>query len=97
VHVVNLKDAGSVEPTTVLGGPWRWIRLAELAAGDETMLEAGAVEYAVFIVDGTGTAAVDGAEVPLLRGVALTLMRGGGGSLRAGDDGLTAFLVAVDA
>jgi quercetin dioxygenase-like cupin family protein len=97
VHVVNLNEVGSVDPSPVLAGPWRWIRLVTLAPGGAEQLESGAVEYAVFIVGGGGTASIEGEEVRLTRGVALTLMRGAGGALQAGGEGLKAFLVAVDA
>jgi hypothetical protein len=97
MHVVNLNDVRSTDPKPVLAGPWRWIRLAALPPGATEQLDSGAVEYAVFIVDGAGTASINGQEARLARGVALTLMCGAGGTLEAGPEGLKAFLVAVDA
>lgn len=97
MHVVSLNEHDSIDPKPVLAGPWRSIRLARLSPGQREVLERGAVEYTAFVVDGTGKAAIAGEEVPLRRGVALTLVRGAGAEIEAGDAGLSAFVVAIDA
>jgi hypothetical protein len=97
MHILSLDDHDSVDPKPILAGPWRSIRLARLAPGEQEVLEAGAFEYAAFVVGGDGTATISDEDVALSRGVALTLVRGAGARLQAGGNGLAVFLVAVDA
>lgn len=97
MHVVDLNQRDTVDPKPILAGPWQSIRLARLEAGEQESLPAGAVEYTAFVVDGTGTAAVGGEQVPLGPGTAVTLVRGAGAAITAGDGGLCVFLVAIDA
>jgi glyoxylate utilization-related uncharacterized protein len=66
-----------------------------LDEGRSERLEPGEVEYALYVLEGEGTAELDGRSVPLRAGSALTLLRGAGAIL-VGGSGLTLFLVALD-
>jgi uncharacterized cupin superfamily protein len=93
--IVHLAEVGQLDPKPPLAGPWRFIRFARVAAGDELALELQQTEYLVFVVDGAGTARVGGKEVALRRGSSLTLMAGATARITAGDDGVELFVVAA--
>jgi len=95
VEVVSLLDGKPLDPKPVLAGGWRWLRMRELGPGESERLEAGDVEYAVYVVDGEGTAQLADRTVPIRAGSALTLLKGAEATLSA-SGGLTLFLVAVD-
>lgn len=81
----------------MLAGPWRWLRVANVAPGAAERLEAGEVEYAVYVIDGEGEALLSPERtVPIRAGSALTLLKGAEATLTAGAAPLRAFLVAID-
>ena len=93
--IVRLAEVGQLDPRPPLAGPWRFIRFARLADGDELALELEHTEYLVFVVDGTGSARLGGKGVPLRRGSSLTLMAGATARITAGDGGVELFVVAA--
>jgi hypothetical protein len=97
VDIVNLLDEQPFDPGGVLAGPWRWLRVATGEPGAPERLEAGEVEYTVYVMDGEGEARLgDGRAVPIRGGSALTLLKGAEATLTVGDGQLRAFLVAID-
>jgi hypothetical protein len=97
VDVVNLLDGEPCDPHPVLAGPWRWLRVATVEPGAAERLEAGEVEYTVYVMDGEGGARLgDGRIVPIRGGSALTLLKGAEATLTAENGQLRAFLVAID-
>jgi glyoxylate utilization-related uncharacterized protein len=94
VEVVSLLDGRPLDPKPVLAGDWRWLRMLELGPGESERLEPGGIEYAVYVMDGEGTAQLADRTVPIREGSALTLLEGAGATLAA-STGLTLFLVAV--
>ena len=94
MEVVSLLDGAPFDPKPVLAGGWRWLRMLTLAAGESERLGPGDVEYAVYVMDGDGTAALADRTVAVGGGSALTLLKGAGATFIAGRS-LTLFLVAV--
>ncbi|MDH6135579.1 mannose-6-phosphate isomerase-like protein (cupin superfamily) [Kitasatospora sp. MAA4] len=91
--VTNLRRVGSIDPSVVLSGPLRRLRIVRLRPGERAELAADAVEHTAFVTAGGGRAAPGGAQtgelrVPLAPGTALTLPLGTGAVLTAGPDGL---------
>src|SRR5262245_41569522 len=95
MEVVSLVDGTPCDPRPVLAGGWRSLRMLTLGRGESERLERGEVEYAVYVMDGDGTAELSDRTVAIREGSALTLLRGAEGTLIAGS-GLTLFLVALD-
>jgi mannose-6-phosphate isomerase-like protein (cupin superfamily) len=95
MEVVSLLDGKPLDPKPVLAGGWRWLRMLTLGPRESERLEAGDVEYAVYVVEGEGTAQLADRTVPIRAGSALTLLKGAEATLGA-TGGLTLFLVAVD-
>ena len=95
MEVVSLLDGTPCDPKSTLAGEWRYIRMRTLGAGESEELESGDVEYAVYVMDGAGTADLADRSVPLRAGSALTLLKGAGAKLTS-TTGLTVFLVSVD-
>jgi hypothetical protein len=93
--IVHLADVGETDPKPLLAGPWRWIRFARLADGEELLLDLGRTEYLVFVVAGEGLAEVAGKRVAVRQGSALTLMEAAAARLTAGGAGLELFAVAA--
>jgi hypothetical protein len=95
MEVVSLLDGTPCDPRSTLAGEWRYIRMLNLGPGDSEELESGDVEYAVYVMDGAGSAELTDRTVPLEAGSALTLLKGAGAKLHS-TTGLTVFLVSVD-
>jgi hypothetical protein len=95
VEVVNLADGAPFDPKPTLAGGWRSLRMVTLGAGESERLDPGEVEYALYVLEGEGTAELADRSVPVRAGSALTLLKGAEGTLVAGN-GLTVFLVTLD-
>jgi quercetin dioxygenase-like cupin family protein len=95
MEVVSLLDGKPLDPKPVLAGGWRWLRMLTLGPRESERLEAVDVEYAVYGVEGEGTAQLADRTVRIGAGSALTLLNGAEPTLGA-TGGLTLFLVAVD-
>ena len=95
MEVVSLLDGTPCDPKSALAGEWRYIRMLDLGTGESEELAAGDVEYAVYVMDGAGTAELADRSVPLRAGSALTLLKGAGAKLIS-TTGLAVFLVSVD-
>jgi hypothetical protein len=97
MHVHHLRAERSVAPQPTLAGPWRAIRLVTLLEGEQERLEAGPVEYALYVTRGEGTleSAPTGTR-PIREGAGIVALAQSGATLRAGAPGLEIFLVAVD-
>ena len=97
MEVVSLLDGRPFDPGGVLAGPWRWLRISTVEPGEAERLEAGEVEYTVYVMDGEGEAQLgDGRSVPVAGGSALTLLKGAEVTLAATGGPLRAFVVAID-
>ncbi|MFC5662195.1 cupin domain-containing protein [Kitasatospora misakiensis] len=86
--VRDLRRAGPLDPSAVIGGPLRVLRHVELASGEREFMMADGVDHTVFVVDGGGRAAIGDVRVPLRPGTALTLPLGTAVTLTAGQGGL---------
>jgi mannose-6-phosphate isomerase-like protein (cupin superfamily) len=93
--IVNLREFGEVDVHKFLTGPLRRARLMRLPSGESETLVADTQEYALFTVDGTGSAVTGSTTVPLRHGVAVTLPLGGSVTIEAGPEGLECFVVSV--
>jgi len=97
VDVVSLLDGQPYDPHPILAGPWRWLRIATVEPGEAERLDAGDVEYTVYVIEGEGEARLAGDRtVPIRAGSALTLLKGAEATLAATGAALRAFLVAID-
>ena len=98
MDVVNLLDGRRFDPHPILAGPWRWLRVATIEPGAAEELQAGEVEYTVYVIDGEGQAQLgNGRSVPIRGGSALTLLKGAEATLSTTGSGpLRAFVVAID-
>jgi mannose-6-phosphate isomerase-like protein (cupin superfamily) len=94
LHIVNLREVGHFDPTTVLDGPIRDVRLIRLTAGQSLDLDAQGSEYTMFTVDGRGTAIAGAATYDLDAGVAVTLPLGTRVHAQAADDAELELFVA---
>ncbi|MFE6871739.1 cupin domain-containing protein [Kitasatospora sp. NPDC057692] len=86
--VRDLRRAGPLDPSAVIGGPLRLLRHVELATGEREFLLADGVEHTAFVLGGHGRAGAGGVRVPLRPGTALTLPLGTAVDLTAGPGGL---------
>ncbi|MER7703591.1 cupin domain-containing protein [Kitasatospora sp. NPDC097605] len=86
--VRDLRRAGPLDPSAVLGGPLCLLRHVELATGEGDFLLADGVEHTAFVIGGTGRAGTGGLRVPLRPGTAFTLPLGTALDLAAGAGGL---------
>ncbi|AUY49049.1 cupin domain-containing protein [Streptomyces sp. CB01881] len=84
----DLRNAGPVDPSAVLGGPLRLLRFARLAPGERDGHAADGVEHTLFVTAGGGRAAAGNVRLPLRPGVALTLPLGSVADLADGPGGL---------
>jgi mannose-6-phosphate isomerase-like protein (cupin superfamily) len=76
LHIVNLREVGRFDATTVLDGPIRDVQLVYLPAGKSLDLDAKAAEYTMFTVRGRGKADDGTTTNALSPGVAVTLPLG---------------------
>ncbi|MFD0272944.1 cupin domain-containing protein [Kitasatospora sp. NPDC127111] len=84
----ELRRTGPVDPSAVIGGPLRLLRLARLAPGERAGHAADGVEHTLFVTAGGGRAATGAVRLPLRPGTALTLPLGTTAKLAAGPAGL---------
>ncbi|WP_406206363.1 hypothetical protein OH807_32675 [Kitasatospora sp. NBC_01560] len=97
--ITDLRRRGAVDPSRVLTGPLRVVGLQWLDPGHSAEVVSDAVEHALYVTAGSGTATVpdDAARedadpgVPLVEGTALTLPLGTRTVLTAGAAGLEYF------
>jgi hypothetical protein len=95
--VVSLASGKPVDPKPVLAGSWRAIQRLTVEPASSHRLEQGTVEYCVFVIEGSGTARIGSRSVGLSQGTGLVLLRGTGADVTAGERGLEALVVAVNA
>jgi mannose-6-phosphate isomerase-like protein (cupin superfamily) len=74
--VTHLGQVGECDPRTVLSGPLKEIRVAELAPGQAETLVANDAEHTLFVLAGSGNASDDKVDVQLSAGTAITLPLG---------------------
>jgi len=94
LHIVNLREVGRFDASTVLDGPIRDIRMMRLAPGQGLDLDAADSEYTIFTVAGRGTAIDGDATSDLVAGVAMTLPLGTRVRAQAVDDAELELFVA---
>ncbi|MEU6235946.1 cupin domain-containing protein [Kitasatospora sp. NPDC047058] len=84
----ELRRTGPVDPSAVIGGPLRLLRVARLDPGERTGHAADGVEHTLFVTAGGGRAAAGAVRLPLRPGTAITLPLGSKVDLAAGPEGL---------
>lgn len=95
--IVHLDSGRSVDPKRTLAGAWREIGVRRVLPGGRERLVADGVEYAAYVIDGSGRADVAGEKIDVAAGSALTVLRGDEITFVAGPDALELFVVALDA
>jgi len=94
LHIVNLREVGHFDATTVLDGPIRDVRMMRLGPGESLDLDAVDSEYTIFTVAGRGTVHDGAATNALMAGVAMTLPLGNRVRAQAADDAELELFVA---
>lgn len=94
--VVSLREPGEIDPRVVLTGPLKKIRRVRLAAAENICLAATGVEFTLFVLAGSGTAATASAKVPLRYGVSVTVPLDTEVQVTAGDESLEYFLAELE-
>ncbi|MFD0272947.1 hypothetical protein ACFVHB_03425 [Kitasatospora sp. NPDC127111] len=101
--ITDLRRRGAVDPSRYLTGPLRVVGLQWLEPGHYIEVAAEAVEHALYVTAGSGTATAPDSEeqseeqegadagIPLVEGTALTLPLGARTVLSAGTAGLEYF------
>ncbi|WP_198532727.1 hypothetical protein [Carbonactinospora thermoautotrophica] len=89
--VYPLTANAEIDPTGILTGPLRRIRMAVLKPHAAETLTSDDTEHTVFVLRGSGTVTVGTARAELRPGVAVTLPLGAKGEFTAGADGLEFF------
>jgi mannose-6-phosphate isomerase-like protein (cupin superfamily) len=93
--IVNLREVREVDAQEVLTGPLRRARLMRLRPGESETLVADTQEHVLFTVDGTGSAVMNSATVPLRHGVSVSLPFRGNVTVESGPEGLECFVVSL--
>jgi uncharacterized cupin superfamily protein len=77
VLILHLEPGDVVDPRPHLQGCWKGIQLWELLEGQAPTAFGGpAEEVTAYVIDGSGTATIDGGDVVLSPGTAFTLTLG---------------------
>lgn len=86
---VNLFTTRETGITDVMRGPWKDIRVVDIAAGDSFHASSDGVEHALFVMAGAGIAtAPETGAFRIARDSAIALPLQGYVDIVAGDDGL---------
>jgi hypothetical protein len=94
--VINLREAGRVDPGRWLTGPLRLIQLVTLGPSEQVEIVAAGAEHTLFTLHGTGTATSGDTTVALGPEVAVTLPLGTHVTLVADWDGLEYFQASLE-
>lgn len=94
--VINLYEAGRIDPGCWLTGPLRVIQLVTLGPTRQVDIAAVGAEHALFILHGTGTVTRGDTTVALRPEVAVTLPLGTHVTVLAGPEGLEYFHASLD-
>jgi mannose-6-phosphate isomerase-like protein (cupin superfamily) len=94
--VINLREAGRVDPGRWLTGPLRVIQLVTLGPAGQVEIAAEGVEHTLFTLRGTGTVTHGDTTVDLGPEVAVTLPLGTHVTVVAGPDGLEYFQASLE-
>jgi mannose-6-phosphate isomerase-like protein (cupin superfamily) len=94
--VINLREAGQVDPGRWLTGPLRVIQLVTLGPTGQVEIAAEGTEHTLFTLHGTGMITRGDTTVSLGPDVAVTLPLGTQVTVVAGPDGLEYFQASLD-
>ncbi|MGH3570025.1 MAG: hypothetical protein ACRDRH_29240 [Pseudonocardia sp.] len=94
--VINLRQAGQIDPGRWLTGPLRVIQLVTLAPAEQAEIAAEGAEHTLFTLHGTGTVTSGDTTVTLEPDVAVTLPLGTRVTVVAGANGLEYFQASLD-
>ncbi len=94
--IINLREAGRVDPGRWLTGPLRVIQLVTLGPTRQVEIAAEGAEHTLFTLHGTGTVTHADTTVDLGPDVAVTLPLGTHVTVTAGRDGLEYFQASLE-
>ncbi|MFH9422939.1 cupin domain-containing protein [Streptomyces sp. NPDC017529] len=94
--VHHLDHDSTVDPATSFDGPLRTIRTLTLDPGESESFASDGAEHVLFVLDGEGTAAGSGTDLPLAAGTAITLPLGGEVKISSGAGPLRLFHTVMD-
>ena len=89
--IVDLRELGEVDPSSVFDGPLEMIRIQRLAPGQTEEFDATGHEHTLFFLDGAGLGTSGRVEADLAAGTSVTLPLGGRLTVTAGPSGLEFF------
>jgi hypothetical protein len=93
--VEHVEDGARSELGPLLNAPWDAVEFVALAEGQNWTATSEVLEYAVYLIDGTGRLALGADLRDLVAGTALVFTSGTSGQLTAGPSGLR--LVSISA
>ncbi|HSZ28534.1 MAG TPA: hypothetical protein VK784_02105 [Pseudonocardiaceae bacterium] len=94
--VINLREAGRVDPSRWLTGPLRAIQLVTLGPTGQVEIAAAGTEHTLFTLRGTGTVTHADTTVDLAPELAVTLPLGTHVTVVAGQAGLEYFQASLE-
>ena len=75
-YVGKIEQNETLDATQYFAGPWRQFERSVVPLNGSRRLTADAVEYAVFVMSGTGSYQFNGSQHPLTPGSAVTVGHG---------------------
>jgi len=93
---VNLYETDVTNITEIMAGPWKAIKVIDLAPSETLNLDTEDQEHSLFVIEGSFTATTpDGSSFEFVADMALTLPLGDSAKLTAGAAGFKACLVTM--
>jgi len=93
---VNLFETNESGIGDIMAGPWKSIRVHQLAPGEEFHLDGRVDEHCFFTLEGTAhVTEPDGRSWDFVKGNTISLPQGGQAFITAGPDGMKALVVTM--